>query len=460
MQTQTSLDTQTVRQSPQYVTRIVAWLCDSIVASGVVFVCAMTAVGSHTAPAQAQSSTVEVKGREYVEAVELPAATVHGFQVTEIRAKLGGFVKTIGRVDGEQVDVGSRVKSGDVLAVLDIPEMENDLAEKLAIVAQTKSAVIQADASIAEAEAAVIQGQAELKQVQAQTAEKKSLLKLNESKHRRLSRLARSGSIGQDNLDEAAFDVEMAEARLASVEADIQAAQAHIQAAEAAVRRAMADKQNAEAKVAVAESIVSRLATMKDYTVIRAPYDGIVTKRMVDLGSYVQPAVNNSAAMPVFQLTQVDRVRIVVAVPNNKVGRVEAGQIVIFDSIGGLQGRAFEGTVTRTAGALDRQTRTMRIEVHLNNPATDTVSGDQVELKPGLYGSLTVIRKEWKGSNRLPVVPTTAVGKDANDNYYVTIMSDGKPTRRRVTVAFNDAAQIGISSGLTIGDKVARSFQK
>ena len=129
-----------------------------------------------------------------------------------------------------------------------------------------------------------------------------------------------------------------------------------------------------------------------NYTVIKAPYDGVITKRMVDLGSYVLPAENNSAAMPVFELTQISKVRIVVAVPNNKVGRIEAGQAVVFDSIGGLQGQAFHGTVTRTAGALSPKTRTMRIEVHFDNPAVDAISGKKVELKPGLYGTLTVMQ--------------------------------------------------------------------
>lgn len=405
----------------------------------------------------AQVKMVTVEGREYRETIDLQGATVHGFQVTEIRAKLGGFVKSIGRVNDQEVDIGSRVKKNDVLAVLDIPEMENLLAEKLAIVTQMKSAVLQADAAVLEAESAVAQSRAELEQVRARTAEKEAMLKLNETRYRRLSRLASAGTIGTENIDEAGFDVDVAKARLASVEADIQAATAHIHASEASVRKAEADRQSAEAKVTVAESTIDRLRTMMSYTVIKAPYDSVITKRMVDLGSYVLPAENNSAAMPVFQLTQISKVRIVVAVPNNKVGRIDVGQAVVFDSIGGLQGRAFHGRVTRTAGALDSKTRTMQIEVHLNNPAVDEISGRKVELKPGLYGTLTVIRRDWKGDNLLPVVPTTAVGKGADGNYYVLVSEGGRPTRRTVEIAFNDAASVGIRSGLTVGDKVAQS---
>ena len=427
------------------------WLRDLILA--LTFV----AVTAATHQAFAQVKTVTVEGREYQETIDLQGASVHGFQVTEIRAKLGGFVKSIGRGNDQEVDIGSRVKKDDVLAVLDIPEMENLLAEKLAIVTQMKSAVIQADAAVLEAESAVAQSKAELEQVRARTAEKEAMLKLNETRFRRLSKLASSGTIGTDNIDEAEFNVDVAKARVASVKADIQAATAHIYASEASVQKAQADRKSAEAKVSVAKSTIDRLRTMMNYTVIKAPYDGVITKRMVDLGSYVLPAENNSAAMPVFELTQISKVRIVVAVPNNKVGRIEAGQAVVFDSIGGLQGQAFHGTVTRTAGALSPKTRTMRIEVHFDNPAVDAISGKKVELKPGLYGTLTVIRRDWKGDSLLPVVPTTAVGKGRDSNYYVMVLEGGKPTRRTVGIAFNDAAFVGISSGLKVGDKVAQS---
>ncbi|MCH2211918.1 MAG: efflux RND transporter periplasmic adaptor subunit [Fuerstiella sp.] len=408
----------------------------------------------------AQPHLVTVEGQEYRETVKLQGATVHGFQVTDIRAKLGGFVKSIGSLNGQDVDIGSRVKQGEILAVLDIPEMKNLLVEKKAMVTQAKSEVAQADAAILEAEAAVIQSRAQLEQVRSQTAEKTAMLKLNEKKLNRLIGLASSGAIDQDAIDEATFEVAVAKARLNSVKADIRAANAKTQAVQATVRKTQADRKSADARVAVSESSVNRLKTMMNYTVITAPYDGVITRRMIDLGSYVKPAENNSAAMLVFQLTQVSRVRIVVAVPNNKIELIELGQTVLFDSIGGLQGTAFRGQVTRVAGALDAKTRTMPIEVHLDNPAVDDLSGKTVELKPGLYGSLTIIRRDWTGDSLLPVVPASAVARDPDGNNYVTLMKDGTPIRRNVKIAFNDAVTVGISSGLSIGDRVMKSVAK
>lgn len=347
----------------------------------------LAAVGA----AQTGFSRATARGDDARSAIRLPGASVHGYQVTLISAKLGGFVESIGEANKMEVDVGSRVKKGTVLAKLDIPEMENELAEKEAIVAQVESAVLQAESAVIEAKAEVTQRQAALEQVRAGIAEKRALLKLRETTLKRLTRLADGGTIGEDHLDEAKFEVEAAKAALQSVDADIRAAEAGIKAAEASVARANADKASAEAKVRVAEAQVDRLNVLMQYTVIEAPYDGIITKRMVDIGAYVQPAENNSAAMPLFELTQIDRVRIRVAVPNSSVARVQPGQTVEFGSIGGLEGRSFRGTITRSAGALDPQTRTMQIECHLANPAMDSASGEQVELKPGLYGTLSVL---------------------------------------------------------------------
>lgn len=413
-------------------------------------------IGLPTITASAQD-TLKVTGKEYRETVQLQGASVHGNQQTDISAKLGGFVKSIGKVDDIEIDVGSYVKKGTILVELDIPEMLDDVAEKKALVVQANSAIAQAEAAGVEASAVVAQKQAALKQVEAQTAQKQAVFRFSEAKLNRLNVLAGRGSISKDKLDEARYDVDAAKAACDSTEADIQAAQADIKAAMAAIERTKADKVSAQAKADVAKAAANRLTTMMDYTTIKAPYDGIITSRMIDLGTYVQPAEKNSGATPLFQLTQIDRVRIVAGVPNNQITKVAKGQTAVFGSIGGLTGREFQGTITRTAGTLDPKTRTMQIEVHLKNPAVDIVSNKKFELKPGLFGTLTVVRKNWTGANLIPVVPTTAVGKDSNGNRYVVVTGSGEPKRRRVEIGFDDARTVGISEGLKLGETIIRS---
>jgi len=144
-------------------------------------------------------------------------------------------------------------------------------------------------------------------------------------------------------------------------------------------------------------------------------------------------------------------------VPNNKVALVEPGMEARLHTIGGLSGRSFLGTVTRSAGVLDKQTRTMRIEVELENPVTDERTGEQVHLKPGLFGTLTIVRHRWDEQNPIAIVPTTAVSTDDDGVSYVVVAGGGQRERRDVEVAFNDAISIGIRRGLKVGETVVTS---
>ena len=202
----------------------------------------------------AAPTTAVASGRPYRAEVRMPGATVSGFETTQVRSKVGGYVGRIGKVDGQDIDRGTEVTAGTLLAKLDIPETLESLAEKEAIVEQTRSALAQADAAIEEARARVVQRQAELQQVRAHRAEKQATLDLNEKKLQRLSGLAESGAIGTETLDEAEFAVAAARAALEGVAADEKVAESNILAAEAGVQSAIADKGSAAAQIRVAEA--------------------------------------------------------------------------------------------------------------------------------------------------------------------------------------------------------------
>ena len=402
-------------------------------------------------------STANAEGRPYEDVVELPGASVHGYESTEIFAKLGGYIAQLGTVGEQPVDIGTRVERGAMLAVLDIPEMMDELTEKTAAVNQAHSEVAQAEAGVAEAEAAKLQREAELDQVKARRKEKQAMVGLNETKLQRVSTLARSGNIGQEVLDESRFALEAAEAALASLDADVAAAEKQVGAAAATIKKTEADKASALAHVELANAALARVKTMMAYSTVRAPFAGVVTQRNVDHGTFVLPAESNSAATPLFEVTRTDRVRVVVGVPNNKVAGIEPGLSARLHTVGGLPGRSFLGSVTRSAGALDPKTRTMRIEVEFENPVNDEQTGEDVALKPGMFGSLSVIRRAWTKEAPIPVVPTQAVATDGSGVSYVVVVEAGDRTRRNVQIAFNDAISVGISTGLEVGETVATS---
>jgi hypothetical protein len=126
-----------------------------------------------------------VRGKPHVEEIELPGASVHGYETTELMAKLGGYVDQIMNSDGQpvnrddsddkEIDIGSIVTEGTVLAELDIPEIAGEVKQKAALLTQANSAVSQAIAAIAQAKAEVERRNAEVSEADAMVKEKLAL---------------------------------------------------------------------------------------------------------------------------------------------------------------------------------------------------------------------------------------------------------------------------------------------
>jgi HlyD family secretion protein len=396
--------------------------------------------------------TTMVTAKSYVEKVELPGASVQGFERTQLMSKIGGYVKEIKKINDEEVDVGTRVKKGDVLAILDVPELLDQLAEKKALVRQAKSEVEKADAVIKQMQAGIMQREAEVKQANAARVEKNALLSFSQAKKKRIVDLVNQGTIGRDNLDEVTFAVEAAAAAITAAQADIETAEANVKAAQADLEKAKADKSSTEEHVKVAEAISSETQTMLGYANITAPFSGVITKRHIDHGAFVRPATSNSGAMPLFEITRIDMVRVAVSVPNVDTSKIKVGQKTFVHSIGGILGVSIRGSVTRMSHALDPDSRMMGLEVHLKNPLKQPNGDREVTLRPGMYGSVTVIVKEWED---LPVVPSGAIQTDASGQTYVYVVNGERIANRQdVEVAFNDAEFVGLRSGVSPGKTV------
>ncbi|MBT4864554.1 MAG: efflux RND transporter periplasmic adaptor subunit, partial [Planctomycetaceae bacterium] len=403
-----------------------------------------------------------VLGKPHTEQIELPGASVHGYETTQLMAKLGGYVDQIMNSDGQpvsrdekEIDIGSFVKEGTVLAELDIPEIAGEVKQKDALLTQANSAVSQAMAAIAQAQAEVERRNAEVAEAEAMVKEKLALKQLRETAHRRIVKLFNDGAVGEDSKLEAEFGLAAAEAAVTSADAGVTKAKSLVAVANEMVKKAEADKESADAHVNVATADLEIAKVMDDYSTIRAPYNGMITKRLVDNGAFVRPATSNSGAMALFEITRTDKVRIEAAVPSVNTTRIRVGQQAVFHTIGGLPGVTITGQVDRAAVALDRETRMMRIHVDFKNPLKNRSTGKVIRLDPGMYGSIRIIIKKW---DKIPVIPASALAEDAaGQSFVVVVDAAGVCEKRAVDVAFNDAEEVGVSHGLEIGDTVVKS---
>jgi RND family efflux transporter MFP subunit len=320
------------------------------------------------------------------------------FQEVDVMAKVAGYIKRI------NVDVGDRVKLGDPLATLEIPEMADDQRRASAALERSQAEVARAGDELQRAESA------------------------HQIVHLSLQRLAavaekRPGLIAQQEIDDARSKDLVAEAQVASAKSGLAAA---------------------TDQVHVNTSDLDRVRTMLDYTRVTAPFAGVVTKRYADTGSMIQAGTaSQTQAMPVVQLSENTLLRLVLPVPESAVPTVHIGQQV--EVRVPTLNRSFPGRVARFSDKVSLATRTMATEVDVPNPG--------LVLIPGMYAEvdLTLDRR-----NAVLAIPVTAVDVDsaAATGRVMVITANNRVEVRTISLGIETASKVEVRSGLNEGDLV------
>lgn len=246
-------------------------------------------------------------------ALQLPGS-VQPLQETQLFARANGFVRSW------KADIGDKVKQGQVLAVIETPELDQELSQARAQLLQTEASVAQAKAN-------------------------RDLASANLG---RLRRLAPSGVVSKADLDQGEAQASVGDANVKVAEANVAAAQANIR----------------------------RLNQLKAFASVTAPFAGTITQRTVEVGTLVSAA---NSGQPLFRLAAMDPARIFVQVPQDVAPGVRSG-VPANVSVREYPGRAFAGKVTRAAGELDPSTRTMNTEIRVPNPDGALLPGMYAEV--------------------------------------------------------------------------------
>lgn len=317
------------------------------------------------------------------------------YQEIDVMAKEAGYIKSI------RVDIGDHVRAGALLAELEIPEMQNDI-ERAA-----------AGAEASEADIATAQGN--LKRAQ-------SAHDIAELSYKRILDVSKKepGLIPQQEVD-------VAHSRELETGAQVVAAEANLQ--------------TAQRKLAMAKAEQNRWTTLQKYTVITAPFTGVITKRYANTGAMIQQGTSSDTqAMPVVRLSQNDLLRLIVPVPESAVARVRVGSTV--DVTVASLGKTFPGRVTRSEGKLALNTRTMNTEIDVPNR--------DYTLVPGMYAQVDLHTQQ---SRRVLAVPVEAI-EDINGAPHVYAVRNSAIQIVPVTTGIKTAEQEEIRSGIAENDLV------
>lgn len=397
----------------------------------------MTAEAPPMKPAPTRSvATVPVQ-TQTVERTSTQPATVHAFHEARSYAKVSGYVAKL------NVDIGSEVKAGDVLAVIEVPEIDAQHSREEAALMRLTAGVTQAEAQVAVAKAKLVAADSTREQALADEQRADAQLKADEAEHARVSELVKQRAVADRLLDEATNRLGAARAAKASVTATTAAAAAQVEVAKALQAAAEADLLAAKADVEVGKMKLAEVATMKSYAEIRSPFDGVIAQRHVELGDLVRNSQNSSSTEPLFVIAQMDVVRVRVAIPERDAPLATVGDSASI-TLQALPGEAFSGSITRRASGLDEGTRTMLVEIDLQNGAG--------KLIPGMFGQATILLDARADQVALPA---SAVRYDESGRSYVYVV-DGDETIQIVDVAtgVDDGHQIEITSGLTGRERV------
>jgi RND family efflux transporter MFP subunit len=316
--------------------------------------------------------------------VTLPGAT-DAFEQSVVRARATGYVAE------RNVDIGARVKSGQLLARIEAPELRQQL--------------LQAEAQLAQTDAA-------LDQARARVVQTRSDLELAQLNNRRTGSLADTGYASKQNAD-------VTRLSFMSRAADVTNATAGVEVAQANLRAQLAT--------------TNRLRQLIAFTRVTAPFDGVITSRSIETGDLINA---DTGAVAMFTIMRDDVLRVRINVPQSEAtGIVEGLRAVVL--VPELPGQSFEGKVARSSVALSGASRTLQVEVDVPN--------NERALRPGLYVSVQI---EVPRSAAVVIVPAEALVFNGQGLQVLVADAQGVVQQKPVKIRRDFGQQVELASGL------------
>jgi len=314
---------------------------------------------------------------------DLPALQLPGdaqaFQATAIYPRTNGYLKR------RLVDIGDHVEAGQLLAEIDTPEVDAQLAA----------------------------AQATLQQAKANAQKAKDDYDLASSTYERYQGFAKTGGVTQQQLDERKSTFTQAKSNLAGTEATVRADEAEVQ----------------------------RLTALQSYEKVVAPFAGTITARNYDVGALLS-SNDTSPGKQMFDLAQTDVLRVFVNVPQTYSDHVKKGQPAQF-LVTNYPGKKFDGTIARTAGAIDQASRTLRVEVDIPNKTG--------ELFAGMYG---YIHYELPHRQQDLLVPSSALIFGPSGTQLALVDASNRIKFTKVSVGRDLGTEIEITQGINPDDRI------
>jgi RND family efflux transporter MFP subunit len=352
--------------------------------------------------AEMPSASVAAVQRGSITHVLALAGQFQPYQVIDVHPKVSGFIRRI------NVDIGDKVREGQTIAVLEVPELNAELQGTVAQVSRRKDEITRAQHDVARAEAEYV------------------ALHSNNLRMQQAAK-AQPGLIAQQELDNT-------QSKDLAAAAQVDAAKAALSAAQGAAQVARADNE--------------RVSAIAEYTNVVAPLNGVVTWRYADTGALIQSGRDsNNQALAIVKLSESGLLRLRMPVPEDAVKYVKVGDElqVRVDALD----RSFTGKIVRFTRSVDFETRTMETEVDVANR--------DLSIDPGMYAN-TQLRLAHV--ENVLTIPIEALVLRGNEKVVYALDSEDRVHERVVQVGLEGSKLAEIKSGLSAGDCVILGGQE
>jgi RND family efflux transporter MFP subunit len=323
------------------------------------------------------------------------------FQQVDVHAKVAGYIRKI------FVDVGDKVKEGQELAILEVPEL---------------------NAQVMGAQADIRRSQDGIRRAQSDVERTESTHRAYHAAYTRLKQASeqRPGLVAEQELDDSMAKDQETDAQINSA------------------RAALAESQG---QLGMAQATLERLSALQAYSHITAPFAGVVTKRYVDTGALISAGTSSETqSQPVVQLAEWSLLRLVIPVPESAVPQLHLGsevQVHVLDL-----NQDFQGRVARFADALNEETRTMHTEIDVENPKNTLTEGMYAEVRLGLHGNKDAL-----------TLPVQAVVQAGNAHYVLVVDNQNRVQKREVQLGEQTSSTVEIRNGLSENEQVISAGQ-
>lgn len=380
------------------------------------------------------------------------SCTVEPLEKADLCARVPGVVAFV----VPDIDIGRRVAKDEKLIELDVPDLHAQKRQKEALLEQARRQKVQVEETRQVLTREVQEAQEQEKRHEAEHAFFLTTLD-------RITKLVATDSVTRERQDEVKRQLEAAAAAMQVGKAQTETKRAKLEALKA-------DLHVAQSRIEVAEADLHNISVLIGYATLRAPFDGVITRRWVDRGAMIK-----DASAPLLTVVHADTVRILLDMPERHVPLVNATEhnpnedgagdlvtvrIPALAEVGQetrplSRGGEFTGHVTRVASVLDPVTRTMRTEVHLDNRGG--------HLRPGMTGTATVLLDERYNALTIPSTALVRRGTETEIFYVADLTGDpprGTVCRARVELGLDDGQRVEIRSSKPELDSTFRIIAK